>query len=199
MYIYSNNYVAIAVVVLSPGGPKCSLGFWKLKWSVHITCLNEHKLYRGQIAGDVPVPCCFGQLVLRLPVVCVQPEHEAASAQLRLRLLQLLWQVKHLARGVVRVLTIHTHTHAQFPHKSQINIFFSKDFFRLVTRLVYQAVDTLCTLWRMKRSQRAVCLRWGHVVSGEGNCSTMTWGPWLGWQCGSWQSLSPAEQLVPDI
>lgn len=44
----------------------------------------------------------------------VQAEHEAASAQLSLRLLQLLRQVKHLARGVVRVLTIqHKHTHTQ--------------------------------------------------------------------------------------
>lgn len=47
----------------------------------------------------------------------VQAEHEAASAQLSLRLLQLLRQVKHLARGVVRVLTIqHTHTQANFMH-----------------------------------------------------------------------------------
>ena len=38
----------------------------------------------------LPISCCFGQFVLRLPVMCVQPKHEAASAQLGLRLLQLL-------------------------------------------------------------------------------------------------------------
>lgn len=53
--------------------------------------------------GKLPIPisCCFGQFVLGFPVMRVQPEHEAPSAQLGLRLLQLLRQVEHLARGVV--------------------------------------------------------------------------------------------------
>lgn len=73
-----------------------------------------------------PVSRCFGQLILGFPVMRVEAEHEAASAQLGLRLLQLLRQVEHLARGVVRVLSVqqtnsHLHTkkptHAQFANK----------------------------------------------------------------------------------
>lgn len=70
-----------------------------------------------------PVPRRFGQLVLRFPVVRVQAEHEAASAQLGLRLLQLLGQVEHLARGVVRVLTVKQHKHSVIYTQSKQSIY----------------------------------------------------------------------------
>lgn len=90
---------------------------------------------------DLPISCCFGQFVLRLPVMRVQPEHEAASAQLGLRLLQLLRQVKHLACGVVRVLTIqqtHTETHSCTICRQKLDKRFStkkKNFCRMATNL----------------------------------------------------------------
>lgn len=59
----------------------------------------------------MPVSRRLGQFVLRFPVMRVQSQHEASSAQLGLRLLQLLRQVEHLARGVVRVLSTEQ-THA---------------------------------------------------------------------------------------
>ena len=120
----------------------------------------------------LPVSCCFGQFVLRLPVMCVQPEHEAASAQLGLWLLQLLRQVKHLACGVVRILTnTHTHTqkpiHAQFDNKSWTTDFPQRT--RLFCRMTANLCNKLQEPQWMKRSLRRVCLRWGHVFSGKGN------------------------------
>lgn len=94
----------------------------------------------------IPISCCFGQFVLRLPVMRVQPEHEAASAQLGLRLLQLLRQVKHLACGIVRVLTIQQtqmytqkSIHEQFANKSRTTDFpKEEEFCRMATNLSHK-------------------------------------------------------------
>lgn len=52
----------------------------------------------------LPVSCGLGQFVLRLPVVGVQAKHKASATQLSLGLLQLLGQIEHLPRRVVRIL-----------------------------------------------------------------------------------------------